>query len=110
MTKTTQQLAERVLKRIGWLASGETATAEDALSVKEYYSGSFAELAVEGLVYWDEADIPDEAFEALADLIAGRIAPDFGKSKPDLEQSGTLRLRRLASQGATGRVVTGEYF
>jgi len=110
MSKTTQQLAERVLLRLNWTAVGETPTAADAQSVKDFYAGTLAEMRVDNLVYWDEDDIPDEAFEALSDLLAGRLAPDFGMTKPDLEGSGTVRLRRLASQGATGRVVTGEYF
>lgn len=110
MSKTKHDLAHRVLSRLGWVAAGETPTAEDAEAVKAYYAGMFAEISLDGLTYWDEDDIPDEAFEALSDLIAGRIAPDFGMAKPDLEQSGMVRLRRLASRGPTGRIVTAEYF
>lgn len=110
MTKTTTQLAARVLERLKVTSAGDTPSAEDAQTIKAYYASTFAELGVDDLVYWDEADIPDEAFEALSDLLAGRLAPDFGKTRPDLEASGTSRLRRLAAQGPTGRVLSGEYF
>ena len=110
MTKTTQQLAERVLLRLKWTSAGETPSADDAEAVKQFYANTFAEMTVNNLTYWDEADIPDEAFEATADFIAGRIAPDFVQPRPDLEASGEQRLRILSTQGGTGRVVTGEYF
>jgi hypothetical protein len=110
MTKTTQQLAERVLQRLKIVAAGETPDAADAQTVKTFYAGQFAEMGIDDLTYWDEADIPDEAFEALADFLAGRLAPDFGLSRPDLEASGERRLRRLAARGPTYRVVAGEYF
>lgn len=110
MTKTTAELATRVLLRLGVIASDETPTTVDSALVQDFYATTFAELTIEKLTYWDSADIPDEAFEALADMIAGRIAPDFGLSRPDLEASGTDRLSRLGSQGPTGLTVAGSYF
>lgn len=110
MSKTTQDLAVRVLERLKVIAAGDTPSAEDAASVKSFYAGQFAELQADAVAYWDEDDIPDEAFQALADFVAGRIAPDFGLSRPDLEQSGNLRLRRMSAQSGTGRRVSGLYF
>lgn len=110
MTKTTAELAARVLERLRVTGAGETASAEDAATVSNYYATSFAELQVSDFVYWDQADIPDEAFEALSDLLAGRLGSDFGAPRPDLEASGRRRLGVLASQGATGLPVTGSYF
>lgn len=109
MSKTTAQLARRVLERLRVTAAGETPTSEDAQTVTQFYTGAFGEMQVDNLTYWDATDIPDEAFEALADLLAGRLAPDFGLSRPDLEASGVARLRRLAAHGPTGRVVTADY-
>lgn len=110
MTKTTTQLATNVLERLRVIAAGETPTASDAQDVKDFYATTLAELAIDDLVYWDAADIPDEVFEPLTDMLAGRLAPNFGQLRPDLEASGMNRLARLASQGGTGRVVTGSYF
>jgi hypothetical protein len=110
VSKTTQQLATRVLERLKIIAAGDTPEAADAKSVKDFYSGQFGEMTVFKLTYWDEDEIPDEAFEALADYLSGRIGPDFGKARPDLEASGESRLRKLAAQGPTGRAVTGSYF
>lgn len=107
---TAAALATRVLERLRVTAAGETPSAEDSTTVTSYYSGIFAESVVDDLFYWDEDDIPDEAFEALADYIAGRLGADFGTARPDLEQSGITRLRRLAAIGSTGLIVTGSYF
>lgn len=109
MSKTAAQLATRVLERLKVVGAGETPSADDSSTVQNYYAGTFGEIEVEGLTYWDQDDIPDEAFQALSDFIAGRIAPDFGVSRPDLEASGRDRLQRLSSQGPTGRIVTAEY-
>jgi hypothetical protein len=110
MSKTTQQLATRVLERLKVIAAGDAPAAEDAESVKAFYSDTFEELRDGELAYWDADDIPDEAFQALADFIAGRMATDFGEARPDLEQSGETRLRRLSAKGATGRRVTAAFF
>lgn len=111
MTKTTEQLAERVLQRLRIYGPGDTPSNDDAQSVKDYYSGAYAETAVtDDLPYWDEASIPDEAFEALVDLVAGRMAPEWGQNRPDLEASGLDRLRALSGKGPTGRPVTSSFF
>jgi hypothetical protein len=111
VSKTVQQLAARVLARLEVTAAGDEPAAEDAATVTDFYAGTYTEIAAtDDLPYWDEDDIPDEVFQALADFIAGRIAPDFGKSKPDLEASGLARLRILSAQGGTGRRVTAEFF
>jgi|SRR5262245_18928381 len=110
MTKTTVDLANRVLERLKVVAVGETPSAADRLTVENYYAGQFEELKVSSLVYWDQPDIPDEAFEAIADLLAGMLAPDFGMARPDLEASGRARLGILAETPSSGLTVTGSYF
>ena len=110
MTKTTQQLATRVLERLRVIAGGDTPSNADAETVKSYYAGAFKELDAQDIAWWDEDAIPDEAFEALADFVAGRLAPDFGQARPDLEQSGMARLRILSADVPTGFPVTASYF
>ena len=110
MSKTTQQLAIRVLERLRVIAAGETPDNADAKSVKNFYSGTFAEISARNVAFWEEDAIPEEAFEALADLVAGRIAPDFGLSRPDLEESGMARLRILSAEVPTGHAAIGEDF
>lgn len=110
MSKTVQGLARRVLERLKVIAAGDEPDPTDAQSVADFYAGTYAETAAtDDLPYWDQDDIPDEAFLALADFVAGRMAPDFGQPRPDLEQSGESRLRRLSAQGGTGRAVTAEF-
>lgn len=110
MSYTTAQLAARVLERLKVTMAGETASAEDAATVENYYAGVFAEETVNGLFYWDADDIPTEAFEALVDLIATNLASDFGMPPPTVEISGRTRLRTLATRPLTGLTVTGSYF
>lgn len=107
--KTTQQLATRVLERLRVIGAGETPTDADAASIKSLYSGTFKEIEVDNVAWWDEDSIPEEAFEALADFIAGRAAPDHGLARPDLEESGMARLRRLSADVGSS-IVTGDYF
>lgn len=107
MSKTTAQLARRVLERLKVNPAGETPTAEDSQTIQDWYAAAFGEMKLSGLTYWDQSDIPDEAFEALADYAAERVGSDWGVQ---VSFDGESRLRRLASQGSTGRVVTGSYF
>lgn len=110
MTKTAQELAQRVLERLRAVGEGQTASAASSQSVQNFYSNVYQELVVDDLAYWDEASIPEEAFEPLADLIAGRMAADFGMTRPDLEASGDFRLRKLASNNSSGLTVAGDYY
>jgi hypothetical protein len=110
MTKTTQQLATRVLERLRVIAGGDTPSNADAETVKNAYSGFFKELDAQDIAWWDEDEVPDEAFEALADFVAGRLAPDFGQARPDLEQSGMARLRILSAAVCDNLPVTSSYF
>lgn len=110
MTKTVTDLGNRVLERLKIVAVGETPTAADHLTVTDYYVGQFLELKQQGLVYWDRENIPDEAFEALTDVLAGMLAPDFGMARSDLEASGRARLGILAEIPSSGLTVTGSYF
>jgi hypothetical protein len=107
---TSAQLAAKVLERLKVVVPPDTAEVEDLTTVSDFYTGSTAELRADNLVYWDDEDIPDEAFLSTVDLIAGRIAPNFGLNRPDLEESGMSRLRRIGSQGPTGRSVTADFF
>lgn len=110
MSKTTQQLATRVLERLRVIAAGDTPEDADASSIKTYYANVFGEMEEDSLTFWEQDDIDDRAFEALADFIAGRVAPDFVNPRPDLEASGRARLQRLAADVPTGFPVTGCYF
>jgi hypothetical protein len=108
MSKTTQELAVRVMNR---LAPGTgTPSASDAKAIKDLYSGTFKELQAQNIAWWEEDAIPEEAFEALSDFIAGRVAIEFGPAKPDLEASGMSRLRILSAAPPTGLAARGVYF
>jgi hypothetical protein len=110
MTMTTAQLATRVLQRLERIDETETPTIQQLNLVREFYAGTWEELRALGRAWWERDAIPDEAFQALADFLAGRIAPDFGLARPDLEQSGDARLKALNSAGAADLPVTGTFF
>ena len=110
MAKTTQQLAVRVLERLKVIAAGDTPSSADAEAVKTYYANVYPEMQDDNLVFWDEASIDTRAFEALADFIAGRLAPDFTEPRPDLEASGLARLRRLSADVPSYLPVGTDYF
>lgn len=110
MSKTTQQFATRVLLRLREIASDATPTSVDATHVKDFYFGIFKEIEANDIAWWDEDVIPDEAFEAMVDLVTGRIATDFGLGRPDLEASGMERLRILSAAACDNLPVTSSYF
>lgn len=110
MAKTTQDLAEAVLSRLGVLALGDTPEAEDAASVISTYADLFQELEEDDIAFWIESDIPERVFRALADFVAGRMATDYGQQRPDLEESGMLRLRKLAQERTAGQPVRADYY
>lgn len=120
MSKTATDLALRVLGRLFSDSDAGSLPPADLAMVKSFYHGQLAEMNVMNLAYWDEDDIPDEAFEALVDYVAGGVAADFGialptitignEPIPSLKASGQSRLQRLASRGGTGRRVTAEFF
>jgi hypothetical protein len=110
MSKTSAELATRVLRRLNVIGAGETPDADLSSEVIGFYAGIFKEQTRLGVFYWDQDDIPDEAFEAAVDLIAGLMGTDYGAPRPDLQQSGDLRTRILGARGGTGRRVTGEFF
>lgn len=78
ITKAT--LRNRVLRHIGVLAAGETASSEDASVVDDAIETAFEELDKYGTVEsgFTSNNIPDWAQEPLRDRVAFQVAPAFG--------------------------------
>lgn len=110
MTRTVTDLATAVLRRLRVIGSSDTPGPARAAMVTTFYADHFQELEDDEIAFWDEASIPERAFTALVDLVAGRLAPSFGLSRADLEESGERRLRRLAAESSDGAPIAGEFY
>lgn len=80
MSLTLQDLATRVLRKLALIASDETPSAADALTVKTYYK-EWRRLAERRLIidwYDDEEDIPSGAELAVIFCLCPYVAPEFG--------------------------------
>lgn len=75
---TKAQLRDRVLQELGILATGETATAEDAALVETTIDDQHAMLDREVFVTWVTSAIPDTVIEPLTVVLAARLAGRYG--------------------------------
>lgn len=111
MARTTQQLAEAVLRRLSVVGAGETPSPDDATLVKDMYADLYQELEVEDVSFWPETSIPEHVFRALTDYMAGNAAPDFGRVEyTPLADDGYTRLKKLAAEEYNGEVVQADYY
>lgn len=75
---TLEDFYEEVLKKLTVLASEESATASDRLSVKTKYEQVHAEYSRRNLVNWfDDEDVPDWIADSFATMVASRLANEF---------------------------------
>lgn len=75
MTKT--ELAQLALRKLGVISANETPSAADDADMQATYTRLYAELLERGLATWPEATIPDRIGEHLANVMAGRMRPQF---------------------------------
>lgn len=98
MSKTTTELAERVLKRLGVVAANATPKARDSNDVITYYEAEWEFLRRRDLAFWSKTSIDDRVFNSLVDYLAGKMATDYGLERPDLQESGYRELLILAER------------
>ncbi|ARO14430.1 hypothetical protein BVG79_01084 [Ketogulonicigenium robustum] len=94
--KTKKQIIERALRSIGVLAQDEPATAEMEQQAGMVLDSLWAEInaAMPGATFDPRAGVPDEAFVAVAQLLAAEIAPDYDRAGPSRSRA-WLRVRAL---------------
>lgn len=81
MSKTREQLINRVLKEVGAIGEGETGSASDVAAVEDDLDPVLKQLAVREVYPVPEYDlIDDEAFVPLAVLIAASVGRVFGET------------------------------
>lgn len=112
-------IRNRALKKLGQLAAGESASAEDAADVDAIYLSLFDELIQENLAVWGNGvsdTIPEKFVEPLVRIVAARAAPEFdvkdisGVLPEVMEERAMARLRRMLAPDPSGRAVRMHYF
>jgi hypothetical protein len=112
----TEELATRVLKDLGLVASEETPSAADLTWAVETCEAEIGMLAAKGVPIWNgsEDDVPAEYLTALSRRIGLAVAPSFGLiSIAEAEQAMPLadaNLRILGMTPGTGVTMEAEYF
>jgi len=98
-----EELATQVLKELGVVGSGQTASAEDTARVTAVYPSIYEALANRGLASWESDEIEEEAQLPLAKYVAGKVASSFGFTGQRLAelrgegQQGWLELQEAAA-------------
>ena len=112
MSKTREQLRNKVYDIIVGGDAGQTPSDEDATAIDEYIDPVIAEHFVDEAAYISDTDaIEDELFLPLAKLVANAAADEFGgQSNPQVQQLYTNRLRVLTRQTPGYGPQSTEYF
>lgn len=91
---TAAEIRDRVLRRLGVLAIGQTANASAADLADTAYSEYYAELSRLGIAAWAyTSDVPDMLSEYVVNGVAKRLLNDFSVSNE--------RYQRIISDSAT---------
>lgn len=117
MAKTRAELILKALNVLGVPGVGNTPGPEDVDAMDDLIDPALAELAADDIYSVADTDhIDDEAFLALADVVASVAASDFGnqtiRGQPvdTVRQLAERRLRRLGNAGPKKYPATAEYF
>lgn len=110
--KSQTDLAQRTLQKMGILAAGETASHDDAALVKDVWASVRLELIARNVGGLSDADaIPLDIFEGVADYVAIKVAPDFGRSATrDDERAALSRIYAAGGNVYTGNALKPEFF
>lgn len=92
---TTTELAQRAMRRIGALDPTENQTAAEDADVLLVMNSVYASLKDRGQIEWVLTDIPVRFQDAFINVVADRIAPDFGLSTQETQLRGQLGLKEL---------------
>lgn len=111
VTRTSDELAKRVLQELRVVDALETPDAADNQLVKERYQDVYEWLADEDLAFWPSAQIPGGAMEGLTILVADVCAAAFGKPMDETRRTrGIQRLTEFAQIRDDGEATEAEYF
>lgn len=117
MAKTTTQLADAVLRKIGVCDASETPATADRTLVTDAYADKYEELAAPGmeLVYWSASSIPNAVFTTLVELMVNDVQSAFGQPQAPVDRMQQeafilTKLRRHVATDSSGLPTQTEYF
>lgn len=93
MLRTKNDLAERALRVLGAVASGQDPGAEDMQLAVGMVPSVLSELELYGLAEQDQAQFDEPQFLPLANCLAFALAPEFGVTGAELQGLDALRER-----------------
>ena len=112
---TDAEIAQDVARRCKIVAAGEVLDAMLQAEILQHIASVRSSLRATGVVWWDDADCPDECRSAFVRVVAARVAPEnmtegeaafvVAEGQPALAE-----LMRIRQQRAKGVRATAEYF
>ena len=111
-TKTRLELVNRALGRLGIVGAGQTASAEDLEVVDGLVDFVILDLAVRQVyAVSNDEEIPTEASEYIAALLAQAAAADFQKpTNPQIIEWAEAKLRKLGAEHPTYEHQYAKYY
>ena len=119
-TKTTQQLATAVMRRLGAIDMNKEPSAAERTWITQLYEDKIEELIPADRVYWTTAEIPQAIFGAMTRIIAEEFAPTIGMPVPteqdesgqamSIGNRGLMMLKRHLAVEASGLPTKAVYF
>jgi len=79
MAVTKATMRERVLKHLTVTGIGESASAEDAVTVDAAIDAANEELVTRNVSTWATSAIPDDVADAFKRFVASKVRAEFGK-------------------------------
>lgn len=111
MAATQTDLANRVLKKIRVLGTGQVADAEDLQVAKQALKAAHASIRKDDRVRWTIQAIPEAAEEPYVLMASFLAAPEFGKPQDsNWWVWGQREITALVNAPASGQPVRTEYF
>lgn len=106
---TKEQLRDHILRQLGVLGAGETATAEDAELVETVIDNCQDELEQLEVALWPVDDVPGYAIESFTTYCKASLTAFGQEYDPRLKELGLRGLRYLTADKRSG-VGTADYF
>lgn len=104
---TRAEIRDRVLRKLGVLATGQTADASAANIAETAYDEIHAELTEIGMAIWPiDDECPDRLSEHVSNLMAYRLVNDFSVSS---ERYQRIVADSSRSEQYISRMIKGEY-
>lgn len=94
---TRAELVTRIMRRIGALDIAENQTAQETTAVGEVMDSVYDELKELGSIDWDLLSIPTRYQDAFVNVVAAKVAADFGLDSADIQSRGIDSMRRIYS-------------